>query len=76
MKKSIEWRINHAKRKIEEGKKISRYTRLLRNFQEMRMHELREGFNYVHSKAISMWKGEKGNQVKVVISPQKYTKVK
>lgn len=42
----------------------------------MRMHELREGFNYVHSKAISMWKGEKGNQVKVVISPQKYTKVK
>ncbi len=50
MKKSIEWRIRHAKRKIEEGKKVGKYTSMLVGYGLMRKKEKNEGFHLVFRK--------------------------
>ena len=48
MKKSIQWRINHAERKMAEGKKLYKFRNMLDTFKRMRKTEISEGIKFVY----------------------------
>ena len=50
MKKSIEWRIRHAKRKIAEGKKVGKYSGMLIGYDQLRRKDNNEGIYFIFRK--------------------------
>ena len=48
MRKSIQWRINHAERKIAEGKQVNKFKSMLDNYKRMRTEEKAKGIRFEH----------------------------
>lgn len=65
MKKTIAWRIRHARRKIEEGRRPDKFKRMLDVYKRMRTKEIHGGFHYEH---------ESGD--KEMLLPQRWIKVR
>jgi len=47
MKKTIRWRIKHAQRKISQGRKVSKFKRMLMMYNRMKQEEMRTGVTFV-----------------------------
>ena len=50
MKKSIAWRMRHAKRKIAEGKKVNKYESMFVGFEQLRKKEKTSGVHFIFRK--------------------------